>query len=174
VVLRFLLLVSGAGMLLAIGSFGVWASAERAVRGRELRVLRWQGLRPSTVRVAAEGGYLTFVAVAVAVGVVASLILRQVDATPVFAGEFTVLPVPRASAQMLVAAVAGVALVCAAAMVAGRSVVHVAETDARDAPGEARSRPRPPVPPGPAVPPVPPARPQPTGPSTSRQAGEAP
>jgi putative ABC transport system permease protein len=175
VVLRFLLLVSGAGMLLAVGSFGVWASAERAVRGRELRVLRWQGLRSSTVRVAAEGGYLTFVAVAVVVGVVASLILRQVDATPVFAGEFTVLPVPRASAQMLVAAVARVALVwAAAAMVAGRSVVRVAETDARDATGQARRRPRPPVPPVPAVPPVPPARPQPATPSTSRQAGEAP
>jgi hypothetical protein len=127
IALRFLLLVGVAGALLAVMSFAVWAGSERALRGQELRSLRWQGLPRRTTRVAAIGGYLALVGCAVAVGVGVALVLRSVDRTAVFADGFDSLADPAADPFWVLAFVGATALALAVvAVLAGRAVLRLA------------------------------------------------
>jgi hypothetical protein len=118
VALRFLVLVAAAGVLLAVGSFTVWATVERVPRGAELAALRRQGLRQRAARVAAFGGYLTFVAVGVAVGVLLALPLRTVGALPVFGDDWRVLANPHSDLISLTVAVGSILALLAIAAIA--------------------------------------------------------
>ncbi len=123
----FVVIVGGAGLLLALVSFAVWAAVERSLRGRELAALRQQGLRPGPARVAAVGGYLAFVGAAVGVGAAMAVLLRVVDTLPVFGDGWAVLPAPSPSLFIGAGAVA-VALVVlgTAAVVAGVTLLRAA------------------------------------------------
>jgi hypothetical protein len=125
VALRFLVLVAAAGVLLAVGSFTVWASVERIPRGAELAALRRQGLRRRAARVAAFGGYLTFVALGVAVGVLLALPLRTVGALPVFGDDWRVLANPHPDPVNLTIAIGvTLGLLAAAAVGAGLALLR--------------------------------------------------
>jgi hypothetical protein len=125
VALRFLMLVAAAGVLLALGSFTVWASVERIPRGAELAALRRQGLRQRATRVAAFGGYLTFVGLGVAVGVLLALPLRTVGALPVFGDDWRVLGNPNPDPVNLTVAVAStLVLLGVAAVGAGLALLR--------------------------------------------------
>jgi putative ABC transport system permease protein len=127
VALRFLLLVGVAGALLAVMSFAVWAGSERALRGQELKALRWQGLPRRTTRVAALGGYLALVGCAVVVGVVVALVLRSVDSSAVFADGFDALTDPPPDPVWVLGLVGATTVaLTAAAILAGRAVLHLA------------------------------------------------
>jgi len=127
VALRFLLLVGVAGALLAVMSFAVWAGSERALRGQELRSLRWQGLPRRTTRAAAIGGYLALVGCAVVVGAGVGGLLRSVDRSPVFADGFDALTDPSPDPFWVLAFVGATALALAVvAMLAGRAVLRLA------------------------------------------------
>jgi hypothetical protein len=127
VALEFLVLVAGAGMVLALGSFAVWAAVERRLRGRELMALRWQGMPERTARTAALAGYLVFVVVAIAVGAGLAFLLRTVDRSAVFADDWHMLPLPGPDPVTAPLALAAAALLlCGTAIFAGVAVLRTA------------------------------------------------
>jgi hypothetical protein len=92
--LRFLVLAAAAGVLLATGSFAVWAAVDGGPRAAELAALRRHGLTAGTVRAAAFGGYLAVVAAAAVVGATLAAFVYALARPAVFADEWSLLAPP--------------------------------------------------------------------------------
>jgi hypothetical protein len=102
--LRFLVLAAAAGVLLATGSFAVWASVDGGGRAAELAALRRHGLSAAAVRAAAFGGYLAVVAAAAVVGATLAGFVYALARPAVFADGWSVFaPPPPALTTGLVA-----------------------------------------------------------------------
>jgi hypothetical protein len=95
--LRFLVLVSAAGLLLATGSFGVWAAVDGGPRASEMAALRRQGLSAGPVRAAALGGYVAVVAAGALVGGALAAFVYALARPAVFADGWAVLAPPPAN-----------------------------------------------------------------------------
>jgi len=128
VALRFQLLVSAGGVLLAAGTVGIVAAVERRPRAAEFAALRAQGASAAVVRSAARGGYAVLVTVSTVVGLVAVVLARFLATAPlpVFVDGWRLLPthgLPR-PLPLAVAAVATAAVLAATASLAAAMLVR--------------------------------------------------
>lgn len=133
VVLRFGLVVALVGLALGVGAFVLATAVERGSRGNEFAALRRQGLRLGVVRAVSYGGYLIFVALAVALGVAIAVAWRRLggDEVLIFTDDWAELPVPTAGSATLGLATLGLLAVVLAAAAAAAAALMTAVSRAR-------------------------------------------
>ncbi len=121
VALRYLLVVALVGFVLAVGAFAIAAAVERSDRAEELAALRHQGLSARSAGRVAYVGYVAFAVVAVALGVLTSLLAsRLILGSPrVFGDGWSVLPIPPTGPVTLLVIVGALVAVTLAVAVAG-------------------------------------------------------
>ncbi|MFY1698309.1 ABC transporter permease [Solwaraspora sp. WMMA2101] len=132
--LRFQLAAGLIGLLLAAGALMVVAAVERGDRAAELTALRTQGLPAAAVARIAYGGYVVAGALAVAVGLLVTVVARLpvLQTMPVFVDNWAVLPLrigPRPVPLLITLVTATVVLGCAAVF-AGHRLVRAVESAA--------------------------------------------